>query len=151
MNKKNALIKVAGKTLWGSAFGGAIGLVPGLVTYDKKKKGKSLAKILGGAAVGATLGNVFSSPNTNNIHLPPINHGRVTESLMGKIMKGSVVGSIIGVIPGITEFWINRSLEADAKKKANKKAIKMILAGSTLGATLGGFNTGYHSAVKQIT
>lgn len=142
MTKKDALIKIADKTLWGTAFGGAIGALPGVAMYDKKKKGESLAKILGGAGIGATVGGLVSKYNGDSSF--PLNH----TSLANRVLKGSVMMGAIGALPGVVEYWVNRKEEEKEKKKANKRAIKMILAGSTLGATLGGFNTGFHSIVK---
>lgn len=142
--KLNALIKVAiSARVLGTAFGGAIGALPGLLELNKFKgaptseKSRIVGKILLGAGIGGTVGNIgghfFGKGKSKQI--PTNSFEEFFKDT--PVLKRIVPGAIIGGIPGAIELTaINQTNTGDENKKIFNKGVKKMLLGGSIGGAI---------------
>lgn len=157
MQKRNALYKAAVDTrVLGTAFGGAIGAIPGLIDlFNKNKKdqrSKSVGKLLLGIGAGATIGNVGGSiyqhrPLTNSnfydIYLSNVNKGKPYKSIF--------LAAGIGAIPGLMDLNnLHKIRDEKERQKAKTQIYKKLTKGVSIGGSLASFNSVYNRTFNLL-
>lgn len=144
MAKIDALVKVAINTrVLGTAFGAGLGALPGLLELPKLKgstsseKSRIIGKILLGAGIGGTLGNVggllLSKDRLSADHNIFENFHKTDNVGLKRILPGS----IIGATPGIIQLTgINKSNTKEQNQDIFNRGFKKMLAGATIGGTI---------------
>jgi hypothetical protein len=146
MAKIDALVKVAISTrVLGTAFGIGIGALPGLLELPKLKgstsseKSRIIGKILLGAGIGGTLGNIGGLMLSKDKLAP--NHRIFEQDNFHKTtnvgLKRILPGSIIGATPGIIQLTgISKSNTKEQNQDIFNKGFRKILTGGAIGGTI---------------
>lgn len=144
MSKLNALVKVAvNARILGTAFGGAIGALPGLLELHKlkgapaKEKSRIIGKILIGAGVGGTLGNVGGLLLTKELSFKGKNPFE-TFNRKDFLPGNTALGTILGAAPGAIEMTgiFNKGDSPEQKKKHFNNGLKKSILGAGIGASI---------------
>ncbi len=145
MSKLDAMTKVAVSSRFiGTAFGAALGSIPGLLEAHKLKNSNSgersriIGKIFLGAGIGGAVGNIgghfFGS---NKVRPELLNKNVFRESIKRVPMETSLLGAAIGAVPGAIGLAGLRHDGPDYKRERNRNLAKM-LGGGALGAGIVG-------------